>query len=105
MAAPGESFEPGLSLFIATLGDKARTFVLPIAQRLRLAGIRTEIEHREIGLKSQLKRADALRARLALIVGDDELARGKLVLRDLTRRQQSEVAVDEIEARVREAMD
>jgi histidyl-tRNA synthetase len=94
-----------LSLFIATLGDQARTFMLPIAQRLRLAGIRTEIEHRTAGLKSQLKRADALRARFALIVGDDELASGKLVLRDLTRREQAEVTVDEIETRVRQALD
>ena len=78
---------------------------MPIAHRLRLAGIRTEIEHRDAGLKAQLKRADTLRARLALIVGDNELASGKLILRDLTTRQQSEVTVDELEARVRQAMD
>ena len=105
MTAPPESFDPGVILYIAALGDKARAFMLPIAHRLRLAGIRTEIEHRDTGLKGQLKRADALRARLALIVGDNELAAGKLILRDLTTRQQTEVSVDEIEARVRQAMD
>ena len=93
------------TLHIAALGDQARTFSLPIAHRLRLAGIRTELEHRDTGLKAQLKRADALRARLALIVGDNELASGKLILRDLTTRQQSEVTADELEARVRQAMD
>jgi histidyl-tRNA synthetase len=46
-----------------------------------------------------------VRARLALIVGDNELASGKLILRDLTTRQQSEITVDELEARVRQAMD
>jgi histidyl-tRNA synthetase len=105
MTAPAESFEPGLTLFIAALGDTARGFALPIAQKLRLAGIRTEIEHRDTGLKGQLKRADALRARLALIVGDNELATGKLILRDLGTRQQTEVTVDTIEAHVRQAMD
>ncbi len=105
MTAAAESFEPGLTLFIAALGEKARTFALPVAHKLRLAGVRTEIEHRDTGLKGQLKRADALRARLALIVGDNELATGKLILRDLTTRQQSEVTVEEIEARVRQAMD
>jgi len=85
--------------------EKARSFALPVAHRLRLAGIRTEIEHRDVALKGQLKRADALRARLALIVGDNELATGKLILRDLTTRQQSEITVDEIEPRVRQAMD
>jgi histidyl-tRNA synthetase len=105
MAAPAESFDPGLSLYIAALGDKARAFALPLAHRLRLAGIRTELEHRDVGLKAQLKRADALRARLALIVGDNELTTGKLVLRDLTKREQSEVTADELEPRLRQAMD
>jgi histidyl-tRNA synthetase len=105
MTAPAESFEPGITLFIAALGEPARTFALPIAHRLRLAGIRTEIEHREVGLKGQLKRADTLHARLALIVGDNELATGKLILRDLTTRQQSEITVDELEPRLWQAMD
>jgi histidyl-tRNA synthetase len=105
MAATAESFDPGLTLFIAALGEKARAFALPLAHRLRLAGIRTEIEHREVGLKAQLKRADALRARLALIVGDNELATGRFVLRDLAQREQREVAADEIESRIRQLMD
>jgi histidyl-tRNA synthetase len=105
MTAPADGFEPGLTLFVAALGDAARRFALPLAHRLRLGGIRTEIEHREVGLKGQLKRADALRARLALIVGDNELASGKLILRDLATRQQTEITADEIEPRVRQAMD
>jgi len=105
MAAPAESFEPGLALYIAALGEKARAFALPLAHRLRLAGIRTELEHRDVGLKAQLKRADALRARLALIVGDNELATGKLALRDLAQRTQTEVTAAELEARIRQAMD
>lgn len=105
MTAPAESFDPGLTLFIAALGEKARAFALPVAHRLRLAGVRVEIEHREVGLKAQLKRADALRARLALIVGDNELATGKLILRDLTTRQQSELTEAELETKIRQAMD
>lgn len=105
MTAPAESFDPGLTLFIAALGEKARAFALPVAHRLRLAGVRIEIEHREVGLKAQLKRADALRARLALIVGDNELATGKLILRDLTTRQQSELTEAELETKIRQAMD
>jgi histidyl-tRNA synthetase len=105
MTAPAESFDPGLTLFIAALGEKARAFALPVAHRLRLAGIRTELEHREVGLKGQLKRADALHARLALIVGDNELATGKLILRDLSTREQLEVGTGELEAKIRLAMD
>jgi histidyl-tRNA synthetase len=105
MTAPAESFDPGLGLYIAALGDKARAFLLPIAHKLRIAGIRTEIEHRDVGLKGQLKRADALRARLALIVGDNELATGKLILRDLASRAQTEITLGELEPKIRQALD
>jgi histidyl-tRNA synthetase len=105
MTAPAESFDPGLALYIAALGEKARTSLLPITHRLRLAGIRTEIEHRDVGLKAQLKRADSLRARLALIVGDNELTTGKLILRDLSTREQVEVTVDELESKIRQKLD
>jgi len=39
MSASAESFDPGLMLFIAALGEKARAFALPVAHRLRLAGV------------------------------------------------------------------
>jgi histidyl-tRNA synthetase len=100
-----ESFEPRLALFVATMGEAARRWALPVAHRLRLRGIRVEIEHRDTGLKAQLKRADKLRARLALIIGDNELASGKLALKDLTTGQQHEVAEGELESKVQQLLD
>lgn len=105
LSEPAEAFEAPVNLFVAVLGEKAQTWALPVAQKLRLAGIRTEMEHREASLKSQLKRADALKARLALIVGDNELASGKLVLRDLSNRQQHEVTEADLEAKVRQLVE
>jgi histidyl-tRNA synthetase len=64
-----------------------------------------EIEHRDAGLKAQLKRADKLRARLALIVGDNELASGKLALKDLASGQQHEVTEAELESKVQQLLD
>jgi histidyl-tRNA synthetase len=105
LAGADESFEPGLALFVASLGDAARRWALPVAHRLRLRGIRVEIEHRDAGLKAQLKRADKLRARLALIVGDNELASGKLALKDLASGQQHEVTEAELESKVQQLID
>jgi histidyl-tRNA synthetase len=105
LGEPAEEFEPVLALFIAVLGEKAQAWALPVAHRLRLRGVRTELEHRTASLKSQLKRADALKARLALIVGDNELQSGKLVLRDLSTRQQHEVTEAELEAKIRQLVD
>jgi histidyl-tRNA synthetase len=105
LAEPAEEFESVLALFIAVLGEKAQAWALPVAHRLRMAGVRTEVEHRPASLKAQLKRADALKARLALIVGDNELQSGKLVLRDLASRQQHEVTEAELEGKIRQLVD
>jgi histidyl-tRNA synthetase len=105
LAEPAEDFEPVLALFIAVLGEKAQAWALPVAHRLRMGGVRTEVEHRPASLKAQLKRADALKARLALIVGENELQSGKLVLRDLATRQQHEVTEAELDAKIRQLVD
>jgi histidyl-tRNA synthetase len=105
LAEPAENFEPVVAVYIAALGEKAQAWALPVAQRLRLGGIRTEMEHRTASLKAQMKRADALKARLALIVGDNELQSGKLVLRDLASREQHEVAEAELDAKIRQLVD
>jgi histidyl-tRNA synthetase len=107
LALEGEAaaFEPRLAVYFAVLGEPARAWALPVAQRLRMSGLRIEIEHREVGLKAQLKRADKLGARAALIVGDNELASGRLVLRDLATSQQHEIAAADLEDKIRQMMD
>jgi histidyl-tRNA synthetase len=101
----GAGFEPGLQVFIATLDAAALEYALPIGHRLRLAGIRTEIEHRGGSLKSQLKRADKLRARLALIVGETEVATRRLQVKDLAAGQQHEVAEADLLPRLHALLD
>jgi histidyl-tRNA synthetase len=49
-------------------------------------------------LKSQMRRADKLRASAVLIVGDDELANDKALLRDMATKQQEQIGLDRIEA-------
>lgn len=105
IAEPPESFESPVNVFIAPLGDAAYAWAVRKAQDLRLKGIRVEVEHRPTGLKNQLKRAAKMRARLALIVGDNELATGKLALKDLEAEQQLEVDVNGLEAKIQQLLD
>jgi histidyl-tRNA synthetase len=105
IAEPAENFEPVISVFFAPMDAAALAYALPIAHRLRVAGVRVEIEHRGGSLKSQLKRADKLRARMAIIVGANEIASGKLTVKDLARSTQSEVAAADLETKVRQLLD
>ncbi len=105
MAESAASFEPALGVFVAALDPVALGFVLPLAHRLRVAGIRVEVEHRGGSLKSQLKRADKLRARLAIIVGENEIAARRVQLKDLGTGQQHDVAEADLESKVRQLLD
>jgi histidyl-tRNA synthetase len=105
LSEPAESFEPAVSVFFAPMDAASLAYALPIAHRLRAVGIRVEIEHRAVSLKNQLKRADKLRARLAIIVGGNEIASGKLTVKDLAHGTQSEVAAEDLESKVRQLLD
>jgi histidyl-tRNA synthetase len=107
LAEPAESYEPGLGVFFAPMDAAALAFALPLAHKLRTSGggLRVEIEHRGGKVGAQLKRADKLRARLAVIVGANEIASGKLTVKDLSTGTQHEVPVAELEAKVRGLLD
>ncbi len=108
LTEPAEGYEPTLGVFFAPMDAAALAFALPLAHGLRKGGLRVEIEHRAASLKnlkSQLKRADKLKARLVAIVGSNEIASGKLTIKDLASGQQHEVPVAELETKVRGLLD
>jgi histidyl-tRNA synthetase len=88
----------GPSLYIAWVGEKARDWAFPLVHRLRRKNIAVEMEGEARSLKSQMRRADKFKALSVLIIGDDELAQGKAVLRDMASKRQDEISLDRIEA-------
>lgn len=87
--------------FVAPVGEAARFEALGLARELRENGIATELDGRGGSLKSLLRRADALGARLCLVVGDSELERGVVQIKDLRDRIQSETPRTELLTAVR----
>jgi histidyl-tRNA synthetase len=88
----------GPDVFVVWVGESARDWVFPIVHRLRQKGIAVEMEGEVRSLKSQMRRADKFKAVSVLIVGDDELANGRVVLRDMATKQQEEIGLERIEA-------
>jgi histidyl-tRNA synthetase len=105
LSEPAESYERPVNAFFAPMDPAALAYALPIAQQLRAAGISVEVEHRGGSMKSQMKRADKLRARVAVIIGSNEMASGKLMVKDLAHGTQSEVPVAELESKIRQLLD
>jgi histidyl-tRNA synthetase len=78
-------------LFIAPLGDAEAARADELAQQLRHAGMAVEVSFRKANPGNQLKRADALGARFALVLGDAELKSGRAKLKELKTGAQHEV--------------
>jgi len=68
---------------------------------LRAAGIACDMDLSARSAKSQFKLADRQNAAYCLIAGDEELAAGAVVLKDLATGEQSSVAVAEVVDRLR----
>jgi histidyl-tRNA synthetase len=91
---------PRASVFVARVDDSVAAEVFALAQRLRDAGIATELDHQGRSLKSQFKQADRLGARLVAVVGPDELVSGEFTLRDMETKEEHRVAFAEAVAAV-----
>lgn len=87
---------PELDCFIVTLGEEAKASGFKLAQELRRAGLRVELDHLNRGLKGQLKAADRLKAKYALILGEEELKRNVVVLKSMASGEQREYAQAEV---------
>ncbi len=72
-------------IYIASMGEEARGYALVLAEELRDASKRQRIivDCSSGKFKSQLKKADASGAQLALIIGDDEVAGGQVTVKHL----------------------
>jgi histidyl-tRNA synthetase len=86
--------------FVAPIGVPAQDDALRLGRELRAAGIATEVDARGNSPKSMLRRADALGAGACIIIGDSELGRAVVKLKDLSAHTQEEVPRSEIVARV-----
>jgi len=97
LAMPDEARDRGRRpLFVAAMGEAARESALSLLRDLRRAGLEAHMEYEGRSIKSQMKRADRLKAAFALIVGDDELAAGAVSVKDMTQGEQSRVARDAV---------
>ncbi len=80
--------------FFAPLGEKAYEVLYPLSVELKKNGIWTEMLYeKDKALKGQLKQANRLQARNAVILGDEEMAKGKVLIKDMEKGTQDEVAL------------
>ena len=81
---------------VVSLGDVPKPETLKIAAELRAAGIRTEAYFsKKMRMKDQLSHADRYEIPVAVIVGEDELARGEVSIKDLLAGKAQKEDIDD----------
>jgi histidyl-tRNA synthetase len=88
-ARPAAAAAPAPGIVVLTLGDAARRRALQLGRELRRVAT-TTVDLSGRSLKAQLRGADRSGAQLAVLLGDDELARGVAIVRDLRTATQTE---------------
>ncbi len=77
------------------LGEAGEHEALRLSRELRLAGLTVELVYKG-GLKRGLKRADRIHAAAAVLIGDDELAKASVTVRNLDSGEQTDVAITDL---------
>jgi histidyl-tRNA synthetase len=82
---------PGAQVFVVSAGEPVFDAAHQLARDLRNAGISTLSDLEPRGMKAQLRQADRAGVRYAAILGEEEMAKGVVQMRDLLHGEQVEV--------------
>lgn len=81
----------GPALYIVWLDKYAKVEALVLANKLRLMGTDVEMGYEEKSIKSQMRRADKLRAKFVLVLGSEELKKQSGKLKEMSSGKEIEV--------------
>ncbi len=93
---PGGKAAGGPDVYLAWFGAAAQAAAVSLAKRLRDAGFVVELPAAEMKFGKSLGLADRLKARHAVIVGDDELAAGVVTVKNLADGTQQKLGEQEL---------
>jgi histidyl-tRNA synthetase len=93
LAAAAREVLGSLDVFFVTLAPEARIPAMKLAGVLRDRGISADLDYGGRGMRAQFKQADRSGASYAIVLGEDELARGVSTLRDMASGEERTVPV------------
>lgn len=77
-------------LYIASIGEKAQEKAFEVCYKLRLLGVKCEIDHMQRGVKPQFKYADKICAKNVITIGDSEIESGLIKVKKMADGSQTE---------------
>lgn len=82
-------------LYIAPLGEEAKKKAFALVGKVRESGLFAETDVVSRGLRAQMKYADKIGARFSIVLGDDEIAKGEAVVKNMETGLQTKISLNE----------
>ena len=92
---PADSLQTTQVMFVH-FGEKEAAYLLPVMAQVRAAGIRAELYPEAAKMKKQMGYADAKKIPFVALVGENEMAEGKINLKNMQSGEQESVGTDEL---------
>ena len=96
-----ESGSTSIEAYVTVMDDAGVAPALRLATALRTGGLNTDVAPEPAKLGKQLKHADRIGARFALIAGEDERSKGTVTVKDLSGGDQFETSVADVAEELR----
>ena len=85
----------GTKVLFVNFGEQEENFILKAASKLRMANIPTEVFPASVKMQRQMKYANASNIPFVAIVGENELAENKIMLKNMISGEQELLTIDE----------
>lgn len=89
-----------IDLFIATMGEQAQVLAFKLLGELRQSGVACDMDYLGRSIKAQMKHANKYPARFVAIIGDDEVAAGNIMLKNMQTGEQELVAISDVQPKL-----
>ncbi len=96
-------FEIRPDFYLIILGESSLKKGLEIFKNLVNSGLKGEFDYQIRGLKNQLKKADKVGAKFALILGEEEINKDEVIIRNMENGEQKSIEIKNIEGVLNEA--
>ncbi|MEA5004743.1 MAG: histidine--tRNA ligase [Christensenella sp.] len=83
-------------VFVCTHGEPARFKAIELTRELRESGIKTDMDHCARSVKAQFKYADKIGAKTVIVIGEEEMEKGTVVLKTMETGEERVVRQEEI---------
>lgn len=93
-----------IDCYLVSLGDRAKDYTVGLLQQLRKEGVSAERDYLGRKLKAQFKAADRLGARFVAVLGEDELDKGVINLKNMETGEQTEAELASFVKKFREQL-